>query len=153
MNRWPVRMVRAPTRRAAVLAMAVCSELPDFNVQQGIDGVGLRSADLPPLHPVCTTLIRAIQTIAVMAGFLLLGAFIPQTSVCQHHGQGPIDSLLSVLSHYGVISRNPMTNTSPVNGHTILRVLVGSHAHGLASPLSDRDYRRVYVIPTANMFA
>ena len=45
-----------------------------------------------------------------------------------------------------------MTDTSPLDGHTILKVLVGSHAHGLAAPLSDRDYRRVYVMPTANMF-
>ncbi|GJL68859.1 MAG: hypothetical protein NPIRA06_14940 [Nitrospirales bacterium] len=36
--------------------------------------------------------------------------------------------------------------------HTILKVLVGSHAHGLASHESDRDYRRVYVIPTEEMF-
>ncbi|MFZ1746502.1 MAG: nucleotidyltransferase domain-containing protein [Nitrospirales bacterium] len=36
--------------------------------------------------------------------------------------------------------------------HTILKVLVGSHAHGLASDESDRDYRRVYVIPTEEMF-
>jgi uncharacterized protein len=36
--------------------------------------------------------------------------------------------------------------------HTILKVLVGSHAHGLASEKSDRDYRRVYVIPTEEMF-
>jgi predicted nucleotidyltransferase len=36
--------------------------------------------------------------------------------------------------------------------HTILKVLVGSHAHGLASEKSDRDYRRVYAIPTEDMF-
>jgi uncharacterized protein len=36
--------------------------------------------------------------------------------------------------------------------HTILKVLVGSHAHGLASGESDRDYRRVYAIPTEKMF-
>jgi hypothetical protein len=36
--------------------------------------------------------------------------------------------------------------------HTILKVLVGSHAHGLASEESDRDYRRIYVIPTEEMF-
>ena len=36
--------------------------------------------------------------------------------------------------------------------HTILKVLVGSHAHGLATEESDRDYRRVYVIPTEDMF-
>ncbi len=36
--------------------------------------------------------------------------------------------------------------------HTILKVLVGSHAHGLASDESDRDFRRVYVIPTEEMF-
>ena len=36
--------------------------------------------------------------------------------------------------------------------HTILNVLVGSHAHGLASEQSDRDYRRVYVIPTEELF-
>ena len=37
-------------------------------------------------------------------------------------------------------------------GHTVLKVLVGSHAHGLAGPDSDRDFRRVYVMPTADMF-
>jgi predicted nucleotidyltransferase len=36
--------------------------------------------------------------------------------------------------------------------YSILKVLVGSHAHGLASEESDRDYRRVYVIPTEEMF-
>jgi len=36
--------------------------------------------------------------------------------------------------------------------HTILKVLVGSHAHGLATPDSDRDYRSVFVIPTEDMF-
>ncbi len=36
--------------------------------------------------------------------------------------------------------------------HTILKVLVGSHAHGLATQDSDRDYRSVFVIPTENMF-
>ena len=35
---------------------------------------------------------------------------------------------------------------------TILKVLVGSHAHGLASEESDRDYRRVFVIPTEDIF-
>lgn len=44
-----------------------------------------------------------------------------------------------------------MTDT-PLSGHTILKVLVGSHAHGLAGPDSDRDYRRVYVMPTVDMF-
>ena len=36
---------------------------------------------------------------------------------------------------------------------TILKVLVGSQAHGLASPDSDRDYRSVVVMPTEDMFA
>jgi len=36
--------------------------------------------------------------------------------------------------------------------HTILKVLVGSHAHGLATQDSDRDYRSVFVIPTEDMF-
>jgi len=36
--------------------------------------------------------------------------------------------------------------------HTILKVLVGSHAHGLATRDSDRDYRSVFVIPTEDMF-
>ena len=36
--------------------------------------------------------------------------------------------------------------------HTILKVLVGSQAHGLASPTSDADSRSVFVIPTAEMF-
>jgi len=35
---------------------------------------------------------------------------------------------------------------------TILKVLVGSHAHGLATPDSDRDYRSVFVIPTEDLF-
>ena len=35
---------------------------------------------------------------------------------------------------------------------TILKVLVGSQAHGLATAESDRDYRRVYVMPTEQMF-
>ncbi len=35
---------------------------------------------------------------------------------------------------------------------TILRVLVGSQAHGLATAKSDQDFRRVYVMPTENMF-
>ena len=35
---------------------------------------------------------------------------------------------------------------------TILRVLVGSQAHGLATAQSDRDYLRVYVMPTERMF-
>jgi len=30
--------------------------------------------------------------------------------------------------------------------------LVGSHAHGLATPDSDRDYRSVFVLPTEDMF-
>ncbi|MGH7254197.1 MAG: DNA polymerase beta superfamily protein [Nitrospirales bacterium] len=36
--------------------------------------------------------------------------------------------------------------------HTILKVLVGSHAHGLAGSGSDADYRSVFVIPTVEMF-
>jgi hypothetical protein len=35
---------------------------------------------------------------------------------------------------------------------TILKVLVGSQAHGLATAESDRDYRSVYVMPTDQMF-
>ena len=45
-----------------------------------------------------------------------------------------------------------MNPQAPDRTHTILKVLVGSHAHGLASNESDRDYRRVYVIPTEDMF-
>lgn len=33
----------------------------------------------------------------------------------------------------------------------ILKVLVGSHAHGLATPESDRDYRGVFVTPTSDL--
>lgn len=36
---------------------------------------------------------------------------------------------------------------------TILKVLVGSHAHGLALPTSDFDYRGVFVVPTAELLA
>ncbi len=38
------------------------------------------------------------------------------------------------------------------SNHTILRVLVGSHAHGLAGPESDKDFRSVFVMPTVEMF-
>jgi len=36
--------------------------------------------------------------------------------------------------------------------HIILRVLVGSQAHGLAGVESDADYRAVFVVPTVAMF-
>ena len=36
--------------------------------------------------------------------------------------------------------------------HTILRVLVGSQAHGLAAAGSDEDFRSVFVIPTEELF-
>jgi predicted nucleotidyltransferase len=41
------------------------------------------------------------------------------------------------------------TNDHP---HDILKVLVGSQAHGLAGADSDADYRRVFAIPTERMF-
>ena len=34
----------------------------------------------------------------------------------------------------------------------ILKVSVGSHAHGLAGPDSDKDFRSVFVMPTADLF-
>lgn len=37
--------------------------------------------------------------------------------------------------------------------YEILKVLVGSHAHGLATPESDYDYRGVYVIPTKDILS
>ncbi len=40
----------------------------------------------------------------------------------------------------------------PLLPHTIVKVLVGSHAHGLATSDSDRDYRSVFVMPTEDMF-
>src|SRR5919201_3488613 len=36
--------------------------------------------------------------------------------------------------------------------HLILKVLVGSQAHGLSGPESDADHRGVYVMPTVEMF-
>jgi predicted nucleotidyltransferase len=36
--------------------------------------------------------------------------------------------------------------------HVILKVLVGSQAHGLAGSESDADYRGIYVMPTVEMF-
>jgi uncharacterized protein len=36
--------------------------------------------------------------------------------------------------------------------HIILRVLVGSHAHGLAGAESDKDFRSVFVMPTVDLF-
>jgi predicted nucleotidyltransferase len=45
----------------------------------------------------------------------------------------------------------PSPEQTGSNG-VILRVLVGSQAHGLADTTSDADYRGVYVMPTAEMF-
>lgn len=45
-----------------------------------------------------------------------------------------------------------MDGSASANGHTILRVLIGSQAHGLAAPGSDADYRSVFVIPTDMLF-
>ena len=39
------------------------------------------------------------------------------------------------------------------SNHTILKVRVGSHAHGLADPSSDTDSRSVFVLPTEAMFS
>ncbi len=44
------------------------------------------------------------------------------------------------------------TPSRPAVEYTILKVLVGSQAHGLAGPESDADYRSVFVMPTADMF-
>jgi predicted nucleotidyltransferase len=40
----------------------------------------------------------------------------------------------------------------PRAASTILKVLVGSQAHGLAAPGSDADYRSVFVVPTEALF-
>ena len=45
-----------------------------------------------------------------------------------------------------------MPSPAVVSHHMILRVLVGSHAHGLAGPESDKDFRSVFVMPTVEMF-
>ncbi len=45
-----------------------------------------------------------------------------------------------------------MTPTIPSQRFTILKVQVGSYAHGLAGPDSDRDFRSVFVIPTTDLF-
>ena len=41
---------------------------------------------------------------------------------------------------------------SPTTATSILKVVVGSHAHGLARPDSDKDFRSVFVLPTADLF-
>jgi hypothetical protein len=35
----------------------------------------------------------------------------------------------------------------------LLKVLVGSHAHGLADETSDKDYRAVYILPTSQILS
>jgi len=42
---------------------------------------------------------------------------------------------------------------SPEEQPVLLRVVVGSQAHGLARPDSDHDYREVFVIPTSEMLS
>ena len=41
---------------------------------------------------------------------------------------------------------------APQSDTCILKVVVGSHAHGLARPDSDKDFRSVFVMPTAEFF-
>lgn len=46
-----------------------------------------------------------------------------------------------------------MTDTPTTSADScILKVVVGSHAHGLAGPESDKDFRSVFVLPTAELF-
>ena len=46
-----------------------------------------------------------------------------------------------------------MTDARPLREDAyILKVLVGSQAHGLAGPESDKDFRSVYVLPTIELF-
>ena len=45
-----------------------------------------------------------------------------------------------------------MDTVNTLQRHAILKVLVGSQAHGLPSPVSDQDFRGVYVIPTETIF-
>ena len=45
-----------------------------------------------------------------------------------------------------------MVVESQCHRSVILKVLVGSHAHGLASEESDQDFRSVFVIPTEEIF-
>jgi len=42
---------------------------------------------------------------------------------------------------------------APEEQPVLLRVVVGSHAHGLARPDSDFDYREVFIIPTSEMLS
>jgi hypothetical protein len=62
----------------------------------------------------------------------------------------------SKINGFSPISKVAFTIERSINvtllPHTILKVLVGSHAHGLATPDSDHDYRSVFVIPTEDMF-
>lgn len=48
--------------------------------------------------------------------------------------------------------REGLVEYSASMDHTILKVLVGSHAHGLAGPDSDRDFRSIFVMPTVELF-
>lgn len=45
-----------------------------------------------------------------------------------------------------------MSQEHPSHRSTILKVQVGSHAHGLAGPDSDQDFRSVFVMPTKDLF-
>lgn len=45
-----------------------------------------------------------------------------------------------------------MSQEHPSHRSIILKVQVGSNAHGLAGPESDQDFRSVFVIPTTDLF-
>ncbi|QOJ35909.1 MAG: nucleotidyltransferase domain-containing protein [Nitrospira sp.] len=45
-----------------------------------------------------------------------------------------------------------MVTPPPATETCILKVVVGSQAHGLAGPESDQDFRSVFVLPTAEFF-
>lgn len=44
-----------------------------------------------------------------------------------------------------------MTRAAPEEYPVLVRLLVGSHAHGLAGPRSDRDFREVFYTPTRDL--
>jgi uncharacterized protein len=81
--------------------------------------------------------------------FLLLAQYLGEGA---HSFSSPHEQEFEKPCRNRVSFHFDMTHVQPSERFTILKVQVGSHAHGLAGPDSDQDFRSVFVIPTTDLF-